>query len=114
MMCKDEQSLVCRCEEVTEQEIIEAIENGATTPDAIKKLTRAGMGLCQGKTCRRLIENIIAAKLGKDKKDIRPFTYRAPVRPTKLEELASVVQEDLSFLDDCNSSFLKEKKDDDI
>lgn len=84
-------SLVCRCEEVTEQEIIAAIKDGATTQDAIKKLTRAGMGLCQGRTCRNLVARILASQLGLQMAEIRPFTYRAPVRPTTLGELANAI-----------------------
>lgn len=80
--------LVCRCEEVSEDEIIEAIEAGATTVDAIKKLTRAGMGLCQGRTCRTLVARILAERLGCSVGDVVPFTYRPPVRPTSLGDLA--------------------------
>lgn len=80
--------IVCRCEEVSEREIVEAIKNEATTPDAIKKLTRAGMGLCQGKTCRSLIAKILAERLGLPLGDIVTFTYRPPVRPVNLEALA--------------------------
>lgn len=53
--------IVCRCEEVTKEEIIAAIKAGDTTLDAIKKRTRAGMGFCQGRTCRRLIAQLISA-----------------------------------------------------
>jgi glycerol-3-phosphate dehydrogenase len=43
--------IVCRCEKVTEAEILEAIARGADTTDAVKHLTRAGMGRCQGGFC---------------------------------------------------------------
>jgi hypothetical protein len=39
------------------------------------------MGLCQGKTCERLIQRIIAAETGKNPADILPQTKRMPVRP---------------------------------
>lgn len=45
---------VCRCEEVTEEMVRQAVRDGALTVDAVKKRTRAGMGFCQGRTCRRL------------------------------------------------------------
>ena len=44
--------IICRCEEITEDEIIKSINDGASTVDEVKKFTRAGMGLCQGRTCR--------------------------------------------------------------
>jgi glycerol-3-phosphate dehydrogenase len=43
--------MVCRCERVTEAEIREAISRGADSMDAVKHLTRAGMGRCQGGFC---------------------------------------------------------------
>ncbi len=40
--------VVCRCEKVTEGEIVDAVRRGASTLDGIKFRTRAGMGRCQG------------------------------------------------------------------
>jgi glycerol-3-phosphate dehydrogenase len=56
--------LVCRCEQVTEGEITEAIRRGAGTLDGIKHLTRAGMGHCQGGFCGIAILNLLARQLG--------------------------------------------------
>ncbi len=53
-------AMVCRCEEITKEEIIQAIEEGYTTIDAIKKRTRAGMGYCQGRVCRKLVAQLIS------------------------------------------------------
>lgn len=49
---------------MTRQEILDAIEQGATTVDGVKRRTRAGMGLCQGKTCERLVAKIISQETG--------------------------------------------------
>lgn len=76
--------LVCRCEELTKRDILEAIHNGATNIDEVKRLTRAGMGLCQGRNCRKTVERLIAAELGKDLGEMPPASRRAPVRPVKL------------------------------
>ncbi|GAK60707.1 hypothetical protein U27_00605 [Candidatus Vecturithrix granuli] len=75
---------ICRCEEVTEEEIERALQNGATTADEVKRFTRAGMGLCQGRTCRKSVERIIAKHTGKAVKDITPSNYRYPVRTVKM------------------------------
>ena len=56
--------LVCRCEKVTEAEIREAIARGADTMDAVKHLTRAGMGRCQGGFCGISVLNRLARQLG--------------------------------------------------
>lgn len=73
--------LVCRCEEVTEEEIRQAIREGARTITGVKRRTRAGMGLCQGKTCQRLVARIIAEETGQKIEEIEPATDRPPVRP---------------------------------
>lgn len=83
-MIKDEDLIICRCEEVTKGEILQAIADGATTVDGVKKRTRAGMGLCQGKTCSRLVAKIISEATGKPIEEVLPATYRAPVRPVDL------------------------------
>ena len=76
--------IICRCQEVTRGEILAAIEDGAASVDGVKKRTRACMGLCQGKTCERLVERIVAEATGKAPEDIVPPTFRAPVRPVAI------------------------------
>jgi NAD(P)H-nitrite reductase large subunit len=76
---------ICRCEEVTRKEIEEAIADGATTLAGIKRRTRAGMGLCQGRTCQRLITQMLAKN--EDPTEIKPPTSRPPVRAIKIGEI---------------------------
>jgi glycerol-3-phosphate dehydrogenase len=57
-------NIVCRCETVSEAEIIEAIRKGHTTMDGIKFYTRAGMGQCQGGFCTYKILKIISRETG--------------------------------------------------
>jgi glycerol-3-phosphate dehydrogenase len=61
-------SIVCRCEMVTEGQIIDAIRRplGATSMDGIKRRTRAGMGRCQAGFCTPRTMEILARELGKD------------------------------------------------
>ena len=56
--------VVCRCETVTEGEIVEAVRRGATTLDGIKFRTRAGMGRCQGGFCTPRVVKILGRELG--------------------------------------------------
>jgi len=87
-------TIVCRCEEVTMREIDIAMHYGADTM-SIKSLTRAGMGLCQGRNCQRQIAARIAAKTGISFEDIPMSTPRLPLRPISLGSIAdsSVVSE---------------------
>ncbi len=73
--------IICRCEDVSEVEIKQAIEEGFTTINAIKKRLRTGMGLCQGRTCQKLVARIIAQETGKSMEEILLPTTRPPVRP---------------------------------
>ena len=52
--------VVCRCESVTEGEIVAAIERGAGTRDGVKFRTRAGMGRCQGNFCSHKLLDIMS------------------------------------------------------
>lgn len=64
--------IICRCENVTEGEIVDAIKRkaGAKTVDGIKRRVRPGSGRCQGGFCGPRVVEILARELGKDMKDI--------------------------------------------
>lgn len=83
----DEERYICRCEEVTEKEIRDAIRAGAHTVKEVKRWTRSGMGICQGRTCRRLIERILAEELGMKPGDVEIASFRQPVRPVSLKSM---------------------------
>ena len=56
--------IVCRCETVTEAEVVAAIARGAWTLDGLKFRTRAGMGRCQGGFCTARCMDLLARELG--------------------------------------------------
>lgn len=84
----EEGRIICRCEEIRLQQIQEAIAAGCTDADAVKKATRAGMGLCQGRTCRHLVTRIIAEQTGIPAAEQTPQSVRAPFRPIPLDAIA--------------------------
>lgn len=65
-------NVICRCELVTEGEIVEAIRRplGARTLDGVKRRTRAGMGRCQSGFCSPKTLEILARELGVDRSEI--------------------------------------------
>lgn len=75
----EENVTVCKCCDVTLKDIRDLIKKGYTTLDEIKRLSRAGMGQCEGKTCRTLIMQEISKATGKNMKDIEVSTFRPPV-----------------------------------
>ncbi|MBM3706232.1 MAG: FAD-dependent oxidoreductase, partial [Actinobacteria bacterium] len=56
--------IVCRCEKVSEAEVVDAIKRGATTLDSVKFRVRAGMGRCQGGYCTLRVMKILSRELG--------------------------------------------------
>ncbi len=56
--------IVCRCESITEAEVLYAIKHGARTLDGVKFRVRAGMGRCQGGFCTTRVMDLLSQKLG--------------------------------------------------
>ena len=67
--------IVCRCEGITEGEIVEAIHTnpGATDVDGVKRRTRSGMGRCQGGFCSPLVVEILSRELNVPFESITKF-----------------------------------------
>lgn len=84
----DDDMLVCRCEEVTVSDIKKAIKDGARDVTGVKRRTRAGMGLCQGRTCEKMVQAILKQELGEAPEEIGKSTPRPPVRPITFGSLA--------------------------
>ena len=79
--------VICRCELVSEAEIIEAIKNGARTLDGIKLRTRAGMGRCQGGFCTPKILQIMSRELNIPVSKITKRGGNSVLVPYKSKEL---------------------------
>jgi NAD(P)H-nitrite reductase large subunit len=75
---------ICRCEEVTEAEILAAYEQGYHHVDEIKRKLRIGMGPCGGRTCMPLLLGILSRKSGKPVGEIAPPVARPPLKPMPL------------------------------
>lgn len=88
-MEQNEDVLICRCEEITLGSIEKAIEEGCTTLNEVKRASRAGMGLCQSRTCSKLIARIISQKTGLPLSEVMPVNSRPPVRPVKIDVFSS-------------------------
>ena len=73
--------IVCRCEMITEAEIVAAIQRtaGARTTDGIKFRTRAMTGRCQGGFCTQKVLEIMAREMGKDVHEITKFGAKSYV-----------------------------------
>jgi len=74
-------TIICRCEDVTLEEVEKVIDDGYTSLEEIKRILRCGTGVCQGRTCTRLILSIISRKTGKPVSEIELPRIRPPIRP---------------------------------
>ncbi len=95
-------NVICRCEMVTESEILAAIHRplGATTLDGVKRRTRAGMGRCQSGFCAPKVVEILSRELGVDRNDIRKAGEDSAV-------LLGYTKTDNCVMQDDNSDFGK-------
>lgn len=58
-ICEKDDEIICRCEQITRAEILEAIRRGAVTADGVKRRVGSGMGWCQGSRCTVKIEKLL-------------------------------------------------------
>lgn len=81
--------IICRCEEVTESEIRKVIRDfNLTSVNGVKRVTQAGMGLCQGRSCEQLVRRIIAEETEKRVDEIPMGKKRPPIVPVNTETIA--------------------------
>lgn len=81
-------SIVCRCEDISEEDVIQAIDEGYTDIEELRKKLRIGMGPCQGRVCIQLVARILERKTGKKISKISLPTVRPPLIPVSLGTLA--------------------------
>jgi NADPH-dependent 2,4-dienoyl-CoA reductase/sulfur reductase-like enzyme len=81
-------TILCRCEEITLGEIKAALEAGVTDMNEVKRVTRMGMGNCQGRMCGPALQEIIARERGVSPAEIGPLNPRPPIRPVPITALA--------------------------
>ncbi len=79
--------IICRCEDLTLADIRDIIKKGFHNPQEIKRLTRCGMGPCQGSTCRELLLKEVASATGRSLGDLEMTTFRPPTKPIKANSI---------------------------
>ena len=82
-------TIVCRCEVVTAGEIDEVLASNPTadSANAIKLLSRTGMGLCQGRMCEQTVSRLLAQARGTPWPQPQGYAVRAPVKPVHIGAL---------------------------
>lgn len=85
-----DETIVCRCEEVTARQVIETTALGCPGPNQMKAFLRCGMGPCQGRFCSLTVTELMAQTRGLSCADIGYFHLRPPVKPITLAEIAGL------------------------
>jgi NADPH-dependent 2,4-dienoyl-CoA reductase/sulfur reductase-like enzyme len=83
-------TIACRCEEVTAEQIRDMARIGCEGPNQMKAFLRCGMGPCQGRLCGLTVTELIADERGTTPDEVGYYRLRPPVKPITLAELASL------------------------
>lgn len=79
--------IICRCEDVTLEDVHNCLEEGYTTFEDLKRILRVGMGPCQGNTCTLLVQRELAKFLKKPLKEIETHKIRPLISGVKLKSI---------------------------
>ncbi|BCJ33649.1 pyridine nucleotide-disulfide oxidoreductase [Actinocatenispora thailandica] len=87
---RTDDTVLCRCEEVTVGAVRAALRGHPhlRTANAVKLVTRAGMGMCQGRSCQPGLCALVAAETGQEVAAVGSYTARPPVKPIPLTALS--------------------------
>ena len=85
-----DETIVCRCEEVTAARVREMARLGCQGPNQTKFFSRCGMGPCQGRLCGNTVTQLLAQELGRTPDEIGAYHVRPPLKPVPLASLASL------------------------
>ena len=88
MMRPVDDTLACRCEEVSVGELRQLVAMGCPGPNQAKAFSRCGMGPCQGRFCGATVEQIFYEETGRERSQIGRYHLRPPLKPITLGQLA--------------------------
>ncbi len=97
----DDDTVVCRCENLTVGQIRQMVKEGVKEVNEIKCISRAGMGPCQGRMCGAAVAEIVAAQTGFSPDRAGLISIRPPLKPIPLEEVAAMELDQGATADSC-------------
>jgi len=84
----DDNTVVCRCEELTVKDLKQGFALGGRDPNQLKSQTRCGMGPCQGRMCGHTVSELLADWGQKSMAEVGYYRLRSPMRLVTLQELS--------------------------
>jgi NADPH-dependent 2,4-dienoyl-CoA reductase/sulfur reductase-like enzyme len=94
VMAPSDETIVCRCEEVTAGEIRRMTELGCRGPNQTKAFSRCGMGPCQGRVCGPTVEALLSKESGLSPQEVGQYRIRPPLKPVPLSAIAALASRD--------------------
>lgn len=85
--------IICRCEDISLQDIHDCLKAGYTTFEELKRILRVGMGPCQGQTCSILIQREIAKFLNIPIEEVKTHKTRPLITGVVLKDIAGAKDE---------------------
>lgn len=79
--------IICRCEDITLQDIHEAMDQGFTSFEELKRILRVGMGPCQANTCGQLVQREISKYLKVKLDEVKTQKIRPLITGVKLQSI---------------------------
>lgn len=92
IVCPSDDTVVCRCEEVTAGRIREMARLGCLGPNQTKFFSRCGMGPCQGRMCGTVVTQILAQELATTPDAVGAYRIRSPLKPIPLKALLTLAE----------------------
>ncbi|MDX1737879.1 MAG: NAD(P)/FAD-dependent oxidoreductase, partial [Alphaproteobacteria bacterium] len=89
-----DETVICRCENVTAGQIRDFAKKGCLGPNQAKAFGRSGMGPCQGRYCGVTVTEILAKANDQSQEETGAYRIRSPLKPVTLGELASLAPND--------------------
>ncbi|MFC5393987.1 FAD-dependent oxidoreductase [Bosea vestrisii] len=86
-------TIICRCEEVSAQEISRMVELGCLGPNQTKFFSRCGMGPCQGRICGLSVTGILTRELSTTPATVGAYRIRSPLKPVPLATIGNIALE---------------------
>jgi NADPH-dependent 2,4-dienoyl-CoA reductase/sulfur reductase-like enzyme len=86
-------TILCRCEEVTRADVRRAVGLGADSASEVKAIVRSGMGDCQGRMCAHLVAHCIARETGRPMAEVGFLRPRPPIFPVPVAALGQQAEE---------------------
>jgi NADPH-dependent 2,4-dienoyl-CoA reductase/sulfur reductase-like enzyme len=88
----DADTIICRCENLSLRQVQEQLSGSIRTSGALKRLTRAGMGKCQGRYCGPILTSMVARVSELPIDEFAVFRSQAPYQPTEIDIIAESTQ----------------------